>query len=216
MTPTEAVALQKELAKEVRIQPFPGMPGLIAGSDVSFDKHSPTVYAGFVVLDSKNLQIVDRAAVKMDVHFPYVPGLLSFREIPALLRAWEKLKLKPELIVVDGHGIAHPRRFGIASYLGLVLNLPTIGCGKKRLVGTYEEPGIEAGSSTELQLRDEQVGVVLRSKRKVSPIFVSPGHLMNIKDAVRILMSVRAGYRLPEPTRQAHLYVNELRTGGLS
>lgn len=211
LNPSKAVALQRELATEVRLQSHPGMPRWVAGADVSFNKHSPTIYAGFVILDSYSLKVVDRAGIQMDVRFPYVPGLLSFREIPALLAAWEKLATKPEVIVVDGQGIAHPRRLGIASHLGLVLNLPTIGCGKSRLVGTFEEPGSEAGCQSKLFDRGEQIGVVLRTKKNVKPLFVSPGHLMDFDDSVRILLSLRAGYRLPETTRQAHLYVNELR-----
>lgn len=211
ISPTEAVALQKELRHHIQLRPFPDMPRFVAGCDISFNKYSPRVYAGFIILETSTLRIVEKAGVEMDVHFPYIPGLLSFREIPALLAAWEKLKTKPEVVVVDGQGIAHPRRLGIATHLGLILNMPTIGCGKSLLVGKFTEPGLEAEEHSPLFDRGEQIGVVLRTKRKVKPLFVSPGHLMDFESAVRILLALRAGYRLPEPTRQAHLYVNELR-----
>ena len=213
VSPSEAVKIQQQLRLELISQPYAGLPRYVGGADISFNKYSPRVYAGYVVLELPSLKVVERAGAVMDVSFPYIPGLLSFREIPPLLQAWNKLKQKPEVLVMDGQGIAHPRRMGIACHLGILLDLPTIGCGKSKLVGTYEEPAAGAGSSSPLLHRGEKVGEVLRTKDKVNPVFVSPGHRMNMESAVRILMATRAGYRIPEPTRQAHLYVNELRTG---
>lgn len=211
LTPKEAVTQQKELRERVRLQPFPGRPELIAGVDISFNRFSPRVFAGIVVLRQSDLSVVERAGEEMDVAFPYVPGLLSYREIPPLLKAWSRLRSKPDLVVVDGQGIAHPRRLGVASHLGLVLDKPTIGCAKSRLSGTFDEPGIEAGQRTPLMDGRERIGTVLRSKTGCKPLFISPGHLMDHASAVRLIMVLRAGYRLPEPTRQAHLFVNELR-----
>lgn len=133
LTPSNAVRLQAQLRDKVVIEPFEGMPKLIAGADVSFNKYSPTIYAGFVVLDGGTMELVARSHAVLDVAFPYVPGLLSFREIPPLLEAWKKLDVEPDVLVLDGHGIAHPRRLGIASHMGVILDRPTLGCGKSRL-----------------------------------------------------------------------------------
>jgi deoxyribonuclease V len=211
VTPTEAVRLQKQLRTQVRLEPFPGQPRLIAGADISFNKYSKTVYAAFVVLDAFTLETVETANAIVEVKFPYVPGLLSFREIPPLLRAWEQLRSEPDVIVLDGQGIAHPRRLGIAAHIGLFLDRPTIGCAKSRLTGTFAEPGLKAGSWSPLVDRGETLGAVLRTKDRVNPVFISPGHRMDLESAVRIVRGTVRGYRIPEPTRQAHLWVNELR-----
>lgn len=213
LSPSEAVALQKKLKDQIQIRPMKGPIRYIAGSDISFNKFSPTVYAGFVVLDFKTLKIVETASAVMDVTFPYIPGLLSFREIPPLLEAWKKLKISPDVLVFDGHGIAHPRRLGIAAHAGLLLKKPTIGCGKSLLTGVFEEPALEAGSESPLldKKTKEQIGLVLRTKNKVKPIFVSPGHLMDFESARKIIQACVVKHRIPEPTRLAHLYVNQLR-----
>jgi deoxyribonuclease V len=203
--------VQKELASKVKLVPLRQLPRFVAGADISFNRYSPTMHAGFVLLDTRTMEVVERAGASMSVKFPYVPGYLSFREIPPLLRAWKKLKTKPGLLLVDGQGIAHPRRLGIASHLGVLLGIPTIGCGKSRLIGTYEEPGLEAGSRTPLWHKEERIGSVLRTKNKVKPLFISPGHLVDQESAPRLVLELCAGYRLPEPTRRAHLFVNELR-----
>ena len=213
LSPTQAVTLQRKLRHQVRIEPYAGKPTLIGGSDVSFNKYEPTVYAGFVVLDARTLGIVDRACAAIEVSFPYIPGLLSFREVPALLEAWKALRTKPDVLVFDGQGIAHPRRLGIASHAGLLLDWPSIGCAKSLLTGIYDEPGAMAGASSPLldRFTHEQIGVVYRTKNNVKPVFISPGHRMDMESAVRILAATVRGYRIPEPTRQAHLYVNEVR-----
>lgn len=216
-TPTEAIKLQESLRREVRIEPYEGPLDLIGGADVSFNKYSPKIFAGFVVLDAKTMEVVDRSSAVLNVNFPYIPGLLSFREIPPLLKAWESLKTRPDVLVFDGQGIAHPRRLGIASHAGLLLDMPSIGCAKSVLTGLYKEPPLTPGSRAPLLDRrhHEQIGVVLRTKRNVKPVFVSPGHRMDFESAVRILESCVRKHRLPEPTRQAHLFVNEVRRESL-
>ena len=143
--------------------------------------------------------------------FPYIPGLLSFREAPILLRAFRKLKNNPDIVLFDGQGIAHPRRFGLASHMGLVLDKPSIGCAKSRLVGEYSSVENTAGAYSKLIYGNKVVGVVLRTKKNTKPIFVSPGHKINLSLAIRITLKTCCGYRIPEPTRQAHLLVNKLR-----
>ena len=211
LTPGEAIEIQQRLRYLVRIEPFSRPINTIAGADISFNKFSETVYAGIVVLSLPDLRIVESAGVRSVAKFPYVPGLLSFRETPSVLDAWEKLKTKPDVLMLDGQGIAHPRRFGIACHVGLLLDLPTIGCAKSILVGKHGELGLEAGSRSPLIDRGEQVGVALRTKNKVSPVYVSPGHLIDLDSAVDLALRSTGKYRQPEPTRQAHLFVNRLR-----
>jgi deoxyribonuclease V len=207
----EAVEIQKRLRSQLDLQSAPGRIETIAGIDVSYDKGSDWLFAAIVVLHLPDLQVLGAASATATVPFPYIPGLLSFRECPAVLQAWEKLQVKPDCLMCDGQGIAHPRRLGIASHLGLWLDLPSIGCAKSLLVGTYQEPGEKRGSITPLIHRKEQVGVILRSKDRVAPIFVSQGHKISLSKAVETVLACCGKYRLPEPTRQAHLLVNEIR-----
>ncbi|MDB5259185.1 MAG: deoxyribonuclease [Candidatus Taylorbacteria bacterium] len=238
VTPGEAIMIQKTLRDSIDTRPLDrtvagGTKGIryIAGADISCNRFSPIAYAGIVVLSYPDMQVVDSACVKDDMPFPYIPGLLSFREIPALLNAWKKLKIVPDVIMVDGHGIAHPRRLGIAAHFGLMIGKPTLGCAKNMLYGAYDEPLPEAGSFS--YIRDmkaekrsgrqsekfgeepagEVIGTALRTKRAVKPVFVSPGNLMSVDDALRIAVETTRLHRLPEPTRQAHLLVNEFRLG---
>lgn len=216
LSPTQAVAMQKELRERVQIAPLDlSHVHTVAGADISFNKFSETIYAGIVVLKFPELEIVERTGVVTTTKFPYIPGLLSFREIPALLEAWEKLQNVPDVLVCDGHGIAHPRRLGIAAHAGLWLNLPTIGCAKSVLVGKFEEPEIMRGCRSPLVHYGETIGAALRTKNKVQPVYVSPGNLCDMESAVELLLRCDTGYRLPEPTRQAHLFVNELRREAL-
>lgn len=214
ITPKEAVTLQRELATHVRIEPFTQTPHTIGGCDVSMNRFAPEGYAGFVTFSYPDLVVMETSAVEALIPFPYVPGLLSFREIPMLLAAWNLLKQKPDVLMVDGIGIAHPRRFGIASHLGVLLDIPTLGCAKSVLVGAYEEPGEAVGSTSPLTdpRTGEVMGAAVRTKAHVKPVFISPGHRMSIEDAVRLTLETTRGYRLPEPTRQAHIAVNEART----
>lgn len=213
LAPKDAVALQRELAAQVRLEPLLAEPVRICGCDVSMNRFAKEGFAGFVTLAYPSLETLATVAVKAAIPFPYVPGLLSFREIPMLLGAWERLSEKPEVLLVDGIGIAHPRRLGIASHLGIVLDLPTIGCAKSVLIGSYEEPGGEPGDWSPLAdpKTGEILGAALRTKRNVKPMFVSPGHRITLADALRIVMRSVAKHRLPEPTRRAHLLTNEAR-----
>jgi deoxyribonuclease V len=211
LSPREAIELQKSLRGQIRLAPIEKKIKTIAGADISFNKFSPVVYAGIVVLKFPSLEVIEEAGVVSRTTFPYVPGLLSFREVPSLLEAWTKLGTEPDLVMFDGQGIAHPRRIGIASHSGLLLNRPTIGCAKSVLVGKYKEPELERGNWSVMVDKDEIVGAALRTKTKVQPIFVSPGHLIILEEAINITLECYGGYRQPEPTRRAHLLVNELR-----
>jgi deoxyribonuclease V len=213
LTPTEAVALQKELRAQVVLPPLPNNIELVAGADISYNKFSDVIYAGIVVLRLPSLEVVTTAGVVTTTKFPYISGLLSFRETPPLLEAWAQLTMRPEVLLLDGQGIAHPRRFGIASHVGLLLNLPTVGCAKTLLVGKYEEPLEQAGNWSPLLHKDEVIGAVLRTKHRVHPIYVSPGHLADIPTSIALALRCVNGYRIPEPTRLAHLFVNALRRG---
>ncbi len=213
LSPTAAIALQARLRDHIRLTPLATPPRLIAGADVSMEWHSDVVFAGFVVLTFPGLEIVDRAAAQAMATFPYVPGLLSFREIPSLLQAWEKLATKPDLVFVDGVGIAHPRRLGIATHLGLRIDRPTIGCAKSVLTGVYDEPAPTSGATSLLRdpVTREPLGMAVRTKARVKPMFISPGNDLTIQDAVDLVLACTKTYRMPEPTRQAHLFVNEVR-----
>ncbi|HGJ64572.1 TPA: deoxyribonuclease V [bacterium] len=207
----EAIKIQHELSNRVIIQPFKTKPKLIAGADVSYSKGSDLFFSGVVIFQMPDLFIVEESTAQDKVDFPYIPGLLSFRESPVLLKAFDKLKTVPDVVILDGQGIAHPRGLGIASHIGLILDIPTIGCAKNVLVGKYETPSIEAGEYTPLIYNNKAVGVALRTKKNVSPVFVSPGYKIDIPSAIEIVLNFCRGYRLPEPTRQAHLLVNRVR-----
>ncbi len=213
LTPREAVELQKELRASVLIAPLDRAVETVAGADISFNKFEATVYAGIVVLRLPTLEVVEEVGVVSETKFPYVPGLLSFRESPSVLEAWAKLKTEPDAVMFDGQGIAHPRRVGIASHVGLIVNRPTLGCAKSVLVGKYAEPPPERGAWTELIDKGETVGAALRTKSRVQPVFVSPGHLIDLAGAIDLTLRCDNGYRQPEPTRRAHLLVNALRRG---
>ena len=211
LTPKEAIEAQKEWRSLVRIQPLRREVRTIAGADISFNKFSDVIYSALVVLSLPDLQIVETASVRSTAKFPYVPGLLSFRETPSFLECWEKLTTKPDVLMLDGQGLAHPRRFGIACHIGLILDLPTIGCAKSILVGQHGELELDAGSHAPLVDKGEIVGVALRTKKKVAPVYISAGHLMDLNSAIDLTMRSVSKYRQPEPTRQAHLLVNQLR-----
>jgi len=211
----EAVAFQEALRREVvRTGSLKDMR-LIAGADVSYAKRAATMYAAVVVLEWPSLNVVEEVTAEQQAAFPYIPGLLSFREMPALLAAFEKLRAKPDVIICDGHGVAHPRGFGIASHLGVLLDVPTIGCAKKRLVGEHAEPSVEKGSRTPLRLDGRTIGTVLRTRSKVRPVFVSVGHRIGLPSAVRVVLEAAVRYRVPEPTRLAHVLSNAARRGDL-
>jgi deoxyribonuclease V len=205
VTTSQAIAIQKELAGEVVREGNVTTPHFIAGVDISVDRFTGTGKGAVVVLNYPDLEIVEVQVVTDRITFPYVPGLLSFREAPLILAAFEKITVKPDLILVDGQGIAHPRRMGIASHLGLFLKIPTIGCAKSRLCGEHETPSNEAGSYVELVDNGEVIGAVLRTRAGVKPVYVSIGHMIDLLSAIRWVGACCRGYRLPEPTRLAHL-----------
>jgi deoxyribonuclease V len=214
LTPTAAVSLQRELAGQVDSRTPLVHAELIAGADVSYNRFSPIVYAAVVVLRRQDWSVVDKSEVVGRATFPYIPGLLSFREIPILLEAFAELKTRPDAVLLDGQGVAHPRRLGMAAHAGLCLDLPTVGCAKTRLIGTYKEPGKRAGSIAPLRDGDDVIGSIVRTKTGVKPLFVSVGNRIDLASAVRLVLECCNGYRIPEPTRQAHLHVNELRRRG--
>ena len=215
ITPTEAIAIQKELRSKVELTSLEKEIHLIGGADISFNKYSEIIYAGIVVLKLPELVEVTRSIVVTRTSFPYIPGLLSFRETPALLEAWEKLDTRPDVMILDGQGIAHPRRLGIATHFGLLTGIPSIGCAKSLLTGKYDPPLNKKGTWSSLMDQNEQIGVILRTRENVKPVFVSPGHKIDFATSVELVMRCCTKYRLPETTRLAHRLVNELRTSKL-
>lgn len=216
ITPSEARILQEKLRRDVRIIPLNlNAIRYVAGADVSCMKRDPWLYASVVVMDMTEMKPVEVANASQKSLFPYIPGLLSFRESPVILQAWEKLRLKPDALICDGQGIAHPRRFGIASHLGLLLGVPTVGCAKSILTGRYDSLGEEAGSRAYLKEGEDVVGAALRTRANVKPVFVSPGHLSDIDSSVNLVCTCLRSYRLPETSRLAHRSANEFRMRSL-
>lgn len=211
MTPAEARMLQTELANRVSLSPIRRKPRLTCGLDCSISKDKRLIFASAVVFSASDMQLVDQAGAVLPLTFPYVPGLLSFREIPVCLEAISKLRLEPDLFLVDGQGIAHPRRLGLASHLGLCIDKPAIGCAKSRLIGTFDGPGPEKGNYSTLYDKADRIGAVLRTRSATRPLFVSPGHLCSFDDAIRYTLAHTTRYRLPEPTRLAHQAVSKLK-----
>ena len=200
--PEEARRLQNELRTQVVGTDRFGTINTVAGVDIGLKKD--IALASVVVLNFPELRIVDSVVTESPVRFPYIPGLLSFREIPPLLTAFDQLQTEPDLVIVDGQGIAHPRRFGLASHLGLILDKPTIGCAKSRLWGRYEEPESEQGSYTYLMDKEEVIGAAVRTRRNVRVVYVSIGHRISLDSARTWTLACCRGYRLPETTRYAH------------
>jgi deoxyribonuclease V len=202
---TEALDIQLRLAARVSKVSEVVTPRFIAGVDISVGKAQEIATGAVIVLSYPELRLVETKIVNEKLNFPYIPGLLSFRESPLILAACEKLTVTPDLILVDGQGVAHPRRLGLASHLGLFLDTPTIGCAKSRLCGSHKELDVEPGSSVDLVDNGEVIGAVLRTKIGVSPIYVSIGHKIDLQTAVHWVLKCCRGYRIPEPTRVAHL-----------
>lgn len=184
---------------------------LVAGADMAFSPDGTRCLAGVVVYDLETQDVVDQTLAWRDVRFPYVPGLLSFREAPAVLAAVRKLKTEPDLFMFDAQGLAHPRRMGLAAHAGLLIDRPAIGCAKSRLCGEHADPPATPGRYAPLSHHAEVIGAVLRTRRDVKPVFVSIGHRVTLDDAVRLVMQCVTRYRLPEPTRLAHLLVTRHR-----
>ncbi|HEX8249059.1 MAG TPA: deoxyribonuclease V [Pyrinomonadaceae bacterium] len=204
LSPREAIELQKQLAYEVIAEDeFAAPIKTVAGIDLGYDAKNDTSRAVVVVLKFPELELIETSEAILPIQFPYVPGLLSFRETPVAIKALEKLANAPDLILCDGQGIAHPRRFGIACHIGLLADVPTVGVAKSVLVGKFENLGEERGAAAPLIHKNEQIGVALRTKNKVQPLYVSVGHRISLKTAVEYVLQCAPKYRLPETTRLA-------------
>ena len=208
----KAVEIQERLKKSIILKGSVKNCKLIAGADVSYTKESEIFYASVVVFNLQTMERVEEVTASGKVDFPYIPGLLSFRESPILLKAFAKIKSEPDVIILDAQGIAHPRGIGLASHIGLMLDKSAIVCAKTRLIGEYNEVGGEAGSHSPLTLKDKIVGAVLRTRKNVKPVFVSPGHKIDLKTSIALILKSCRGYRLPEPVRQAHNLVKKTAT----
>lgn len=211
LTPEQAITYQQELKRRINLTPLDKPIRVIGGADISFNKHEETVYAGIVLLSYPDMKLIGQATAVSRTSFPYISGLLAFREVPALLDAWDKLTTKPDVMVLDGQGIAHERRLGIATHFGLITGVPALGCAKSRLSGTYDEPANIPLAQSKMYNQGEQVGVALRSKINCKPLFISPGNLISMEQSVQIIINCIGRHRIPEPTRQAHLLVNQIR-----
>jgi len=212
ISPRQAVQLQSRFAGKVSLAPRRRPPKIVAGADIGFARDSSAAFAGVVLLAFPSLRVIGEFVHEGEIEFPYVPGLLSFREAPILLQLFGKIDPAPDLIFFDGHGLAHPRRLGLASHLGLFLNRSTIGCAKSKLVGVYNEPKDSKGAFTGLLDGHNRVlGAVLRSRRGCKPIFVSVGHKVGLSQAIEWTLQCTTRYRIPEPTRLAHNLVTAYR-----
>jgi deoxyribonuclease V len=206
----EAVALQRKLATLVITEDdLPEPVEIVAGIDVAYN--DTQAFAAVVLLEVSTGKLQQVVSAETPVQFPYVPGLLSFREVPAIMRALEQLSIRPDLVMCDGQGIAHPRRFGIACHIGVLYDLPTIGCAKTRLTGKADDPAQTKGSYSDLVHKRETIGVVLRTRDNVNPLYISPGHRISVQTALKWVLKLTTRYRLPEPTRLADQLVGQIK-----
>ncbi|MEE9584989.1 MAG: deoxyribonuclease V [Candidatus Brocadiales bacterium] len=208
----DAVSLQEELRGRLVIRNIPGQPRVIAGADVAYSRLTNRVYAGVITMDFRSMSVIEEAFATAEATFPYIPGLLSFREAPVLLKAFSGINKAPDVIMFDGQGIAHPRGVGLASHMGLILDKPSIGCAKKLLLGEHKPVGDRVGAFSYILHKRRRIGAALRTKEGVKPVFVSPGHKTDIASSIRIVLGSCRRYRLPEPTRKAHNLVTLIRT----
>ncbi len=211
VSPRQAIVLQKRWAKRVILVDRIGRLETVAGADIAFDPSTHAAFAGVVLYRFPELFEIERVSVQGALRFPYIPGLLSFRESPLLLAAFARLKTAPDLILIDGHGLAHPRRFGIACHIGVLLDKPVIGCAKSLLVGEHRALSNKAGAAVPLTFRGETVGMVLRSREGVKPIYVTQGHRVSLPTTLKLAKQCLDGLRIPKPTREADHYVGALR-----
>ncbi len=206
-----AVAIQQQLRARVRVEAFEGTPRLVAGTDVAYSAATHRMYAAVVVLELPDFAVVATARAVRLARFPYIPGLFTFRELPPLAAAFERLRVVPDVVLFDGHGLAHPRRFGLACHAGVLLDRPSIGCAKSRLVGTHAAVGEARGAWAPLVDGGEIVGAAVRTRPGVQPMYVSIGHRVDLPSAIRIVLSATERFRVPEPIRLAHRMTTELR-----
>lgn len=212
LTVAQAREIQQSLRAQLVTSPPPGFaPRYVAGADVSMERFKHYGYAALVVIDLQTMETVDEASAAAELRFPYVPGYLSFREIPVLDQAWRALRVRPDLVVFDGHGYAHPRRFGLACHGGVAWDVPSIGCAKNPFIGTHEPVGEARGDTTPIVHEGETVGSVVRTRAGAKPLYVSAGNRMDLPTAVEMVLRLSPRYRQPETTRRAHQRVNELR-----
>ncbi|MDD5063567.1 MAG: deoxyribonuclease V [Phycisphaerae bacterium] len=207
----QAIALQKSLSGKVQRIELRKQPKTIAGIDCAFSGDKKKIFACVVLLKLPDFELIETAGAVQKLTFPYIPGLLSFREAPACIAAVKKLKHQPDAFIIDGQGIAHPRRFGLACHLGLFFDKPTVGCAKSRLTGSFEEPSPEKGSFSLLKDGRETIGAVVRTRTNVKPVFVSVGNKCSLRNAIEIILNCTTRYRIPEPTRLAHQFVSMLK-----
>lgn len=211
MAPREAAAIQRGLRERVVRRDAPGPVRLVAGADIALDKRESQGFGAVVVYALPGLEEVERQTAIAPLAFPYVPGLLAFREAPVLIETFAELTCEPDVLIFDAHGYAHPRRLGLASHLGLVFDRPSIGCAKSVLVGTFEEPAKDAGSWTPLIHDGETIGAAVRTRDRVKPVFVSVGHRVSLPTAIRIVLACCDGTRIPKPTREADRLCGEVK-----
>jgi deoxyribonuclease V len=212
MTVAQAREVQQTLRERLVMQPPAGFaPRYVAGADVSMERFTHYGYAAIVVIDLQTMAMVDEATAAAELRFPYVPGYLSFRELPPLQACWDALRIRPDLVVFDGHGYAHPRRFGLACHGGVLWDVPSIGCAKNPFIGTHGPVGDERGSTAEIVHEGETVGQVVRTRTGTKPLYVSAGHRMDLRTAVSLVLQLTPRYRQPQTTRLAHARVNESR-----
>jgi deoxyribonuclease V len=209
VTPREAARIQLRLRGRLELKDRLPRIETVAGADVALDLNRKRAIAGVIVYRFPEMIEIERVSAERELTFPYVPGLLSFREIPVLLRAFALLRHPPDLIFYDGHGYAHPRRFGIACHLGVLLDRPTIGCAKSVLIGAPEEPSSKPGTWAPLVDHEEVIGAVLRTREGVKPVYISQGHRISLGRAVELARAVTDGFRIPRPTREADHFVED-------
>ncbi len=214
VTYREAISIQEKLRQNISLINSIRKVKSVAGADVSYSRKGGEGIAAMVVLSYPDLDLMDEAFARGEVSFPYIPGLLSFREAPLLIEVFQRLQCIPDVILYDGQGIAHPRSLGLASHMGLFLELPSVGCAKKKLVGDFEEVGLQPGNTTPLTIEGKIIGAVIRTRRGVKPVFVSPGHLIDLESSIELVLKTCRGFRLPEPLRRAHLMVKRIRSRG--
>jgi deoxyribonuclease V len=204
LSPAEAISLQRKLGQKLVLSDQFSPPERIAGVDVGFEQSGTITRAAIALLDFPGLTPVEHSVARLPTAFPYIPGLLSFREIPAILEAFDQLTEKPQLLLCDGQGYAHPRRFGIACHLGLLLDIPAIGVAKSRLIGRHQKLPEEKGAWVPLIDKDEVIGAVLRSRTGFKPLYISAGHRISLQSAIHYVLAATTRYKLPETTRAAH------------